>query len=550
MKTLAPLGDVLRVVSFDELPPRVKEIPADLDPLADGILMAHQSDWLAEASDFKVAEKGRRTGITWAEALGDTLIAAARKSAGGDNVYYIGDTKEKGLEFIGYCARFSQTIAEAQGSGMSGIEEFLFEDQQPDGTTKYINAYRVRYASGFQIVALSSRPANIRGLQGIVVIDEAAFHANVQAVIEATTALLIWGGKIRIISTHNGKRNAFNQLVKDVRQSRYGEGAVVKTYTFDTAVANGLYERVCMVRGWTPTVDGKRSWYDRIRQRYGPRRAAMREELDAIPRDSGGQAIPSVWIEEAMREARPVLRITLDDDFAQRTDADRRGWAEDWIRGNLAPLLDKLDPRQEHVLGQDFARHRDFSIIAPLAITSTLTRRQPFQVEMHKVPTRQQEQILWAILSRLPRFSGAAIDATGNGAILAEYTADRFGLDKVHQVLLNNAWYRDNMPKFVQAFEDGTIDLVRDANTENDLRALEEIDGIVKLPDVRIQDMEDPDLFRHGDSAIALALAWFASINRVQEAFGYRPVTTAYSPDHDHQPRAVCCTGGFRRGVL
>lgn len=96
------------------------------------------------------------------------------------SVYYIGDTKEKGLEFIGYCAKFSRVIAEAQGQGISQIEEFLFEDQSDKGETRQITAYRVRYSSGFQIVALSNRPENIRGLQGKVVIDEAAFHPNVQ----------------------------------------------------------------------------------------------------------------------------------------------------------------------------------------------------------------------------------------------------------------------------------------------------------------------------------------------------------------------------------
>jgi phage FluMu gp28-like protein len=43
-----------------------------------------------------LAEKGRRTGITFAEALDDTLLAASSREAGGMNLFYIGDTKEKG----------------------------------------------------------------------------------------------------------------------------------------------------------------------------------------------------------------------------------------------------------------------------------------------------------------------------------------------------------------------------------------------------------------------------------------------------------------------
>lgn len=508
---IKPLQSTIRIVEWEELPPRARAIPEDFNPLAEGVLMKHQAEWLRVKASLRVCKKGRRTGITFAQAHDDTITAASRKSAGGDNIYYIGDGKEKGLEFIGYCAKFSRVIAEAQGQGVSGIEEFLFEDQDEHGNSKKITAYRIRYASGFQICALSSRPTNIRGLQGKVRIDEAAFHADVQGVLDAATALLIWGGEIAIISTHNGKTNPFNQLVNDVEAGRYGEDAAVYPVFFDDAVENGLYERVCMVRGWTPTAEGKKEWYTRIRSSYGPRKAAMREELDGIPRDSGGISIPGVWIDRAMREKRPVLRIVLDDDFAGRPETDRISWGKNWILRELTPLLTALDPEREHVAGMDFARHRHFSVICPLSIEQTLDRKSPFVVELNNVPARQQEQILWTIIAELPRFRGAAIDATGPGMVLAEYAADKFGDGRIHQVTLSRKWYGEWMAKMVQGFEDGTYDLCRDANLEQDLRAVEQIDGIHMVPKMERRDLKDPDLVRHGDFAIALALAEFAA---------------------------------------
>ncbi len=512
--SLAPLADTQRIVDWEELPPSVREIREGFDPLADGVLMTHQAAWVRLRKPIKAVPKGRRTGITFAEALDDTITAASRKSAGGDNVYYIGDTKEKGLEFIGYCAKFSRTIAEAQHQGVSAIEQFLFEDQDEKGNTKYINAYRIRFASGFQIVALSSRPANIRGLQGIVVIDEAAFHADVEGVLNAATALLIWGGQIRIISSHNGVRNPFNQLVKDIESGRYGDDAAVFRVTFDDAVANGLYERVCLMKGEKPTPEGKEKWYRRIRAAYGPRLAAMREELDAIPRDSGGVAIPGVWIERAMPEVRPVLRLALDDDFAKRPEGERIEWGRDWIERYLNPVLPLLNPQLEHVFGMDFARHRHFSVILPAAITQTLRRSVPFAIELANVPTRQQEQILWALIAALPRFAGGAIDATGPGQTIAEYTADKFGITRIHQVDLSRKWYGEWMPKFTEAFQDATIELPRDKSLEDDLRSIEEIDGIQMVPRIERKDLKDPELYRHGDGAIAGALMWFASLNK------------------------------------
>lgn len=92
----------------------------------------------------------------------------------------------------------------------------------------------------------------------MVVIDEAAFHRDVQGVLDAATALLIWGGRIVIISSHNGKNNPFCQFCNDIEAGRYGDDAAVFTVTFDDAVANGLFERVCAMKGEAATVEGKR----------------------------------------------------------------------------------------------------------------------------------------------------------------------------------------------------------------------------------------------------------------------------------------------------
>tara|TARA_B100000700_G_scaffold243999_1_gene272052 strand:- start:246 stop:1895 length:1650 start_codon:yes stop_codon:yes gene_type:complete len=548
MANMEPLADTQRVIDWDELPEQVRSIPEGFNPLDKGVLMKHQVEWLATQGSLVAGPKGRRTGFTFAQALDDTVTASSRKSAGGDNIYYIGDTKEKGLEFVGYVATFARVIAQAQGDGVSGIEQYIFKDQDDDGNSRDITAYRIRFASGFRVVALSSRPANIRGLQGKVRIDEAAFHADVQGVLDAATALLIWGGEIRVISTHNGKNNPFNQLIKDIESGRYGDDAKVYTATFDDAVANGLYERVCLMRGWEMSEKGKKAWYTRIRAAYGPRKAAMREELDAIPRDGGGVCIPGVWIERAMPEDRPVVRLALPEDFALKPEDERRAWCDEWIEKNLTPLFELLDPKDDYVFGSDFARHRDFSIFCPLAVKKDMRRTVPWVIEMHKVPTRQQEQIIWACIDALFRFGGGAMDATGPGQTIAEYTADKFGHEAIHQVNLSRAWYGEHMRRLVDAFEDGAIEIPNDRSLEGDLRAIEESDGIPMVVKARRKDIKDPELYRHGDFAVALALAWYASLNRSVLKYAYQSVRVG--PGHRHA-RPVRATGGFKgRGGL
>lgn len=520
---MKPLGSTLRTLEWDDLPPSVRSIPADLNLLAQGVLMLHQRQVAALPHAIIAIPKGRRTGITYGTMLRKTLVAASRKELGGANVYYIGDTKEKGLEAIGYVAKFARLIAKAQGE-VSGVEEFLFEDQDENGKTRHITAYRVRFASGFQVCALSSRPANIRGLQGHVVIDEAAFHSDVQGVLDAATALLIWGGQITVISSHNGKSNPFAQFCRDIESGRYGPDAVVYTVTFDDAVANGLFERVCLMAGTVPTEEAKKAWYSKIRNGYGVRKAAMREELDAIPRDGNGVCLPGVWIEQA-QVLRPecVLRLALDDDFVRLTPEERTSWAADWIQRYLDPALARLDPQLRHVFAHDYARHRDFSNWGAISVGVGLRRQLPLVLDMHKVPYAQQREITWHAIKHLPRRCGGAMDATGSGEALAEETADKFGRGHVHQIKLNRAWYGTWMSKLVQGFADGAIDIPADPDIAGDLRAIEEVDGIAMVSKARRADVKDPDLFRHGDSAVMLALGWFATLN-MSGAIEWTPV--------------------------
>ncbi|WP_287916048.1 hypothetical protein [Comamonas sp.] len=540
MSAVQPLSSTLRTVEWDELPARAREIPANFNPTAEGVLMKHQREVVALNRSIVAIPKGRRTGITFAVMLRKTLVAAASKEAGGDNVYYIGDTKEKGLEAVGYAAKFARTIAKAHGS-VSGIEEFLFEDVDPaTGKTKQITAYRIRFSSGFQVCALSSRPANIRGLQGHVVIDEAAFHPDVQGVLDAATALLIWGGQITVISSHNGKNNAFAAFCRDIEAGRYGDDATVYTVTFDDAVANGLYERVCWMKGETPTVEGKAKWYAKIRNAYGVRKAAMREELDAIPRDGSGVRLPGVWVDRAMVLPETlVVRLALDDDFVKKSMEERKSWVDDWIKRVLDPVLATLDPSVRHVFSQDYARHRDFSIWGGHALTLGLRRQCRVVIEMHKVPFAQQKQITFHAIRKLPNRCGGAMDATGSGEALAEVTADEFGHAHVHQVKLNRAWYSTWMPKFLQGFEDGMLDLPKDANMAQDLTAIDDVEGVPMVSKLRRDDLKDPELQRHGDSAVMLALGWFATLN-LHAPIDYIPVPThARGFDNRADPSAV-----------
>ena len=495
--------------------PRGSELPADHDPLADGILMRHQAEWLEDKSDLKLGEKGRRTGITYAEALDDTLIAASSRDAGGDNVFYIGDTKDKGREFIGDVAHFARRL----GEQLVEIEEFLFEDLRDDGSSAQISAYRIRFASGFRVEALSSRPENIRGLQGVVVIDEAAFHKDVRAVLDAVNALLIWGGKIRIISTHNGVLNPFNELIREAKAGKVPYS--LHFIPFSKAVENGLYKRVCLLRGKEWSQEAQDEWEAKIRGAYGVRTAQMRQELDAIPADAEGAALSSVAIEACAVQCVPVVRWTLPDEVKSAPPATRLKVVEAFCEQKLKPVLDALDIDRRHDLGWDFARSGDGSACVITELGRDLIRRQRAVIELRNVPFEMQRDIAFYIGDRLPRFGHGAFDATGNGAYLGEVCRQRWG-ERISEIKLSVEWYRVNGAPYVEAFGDRTILIAADKDVTRDHQALSYVGGVIKVPDDMRYKGEDGQT-RHGDVAIAGMLGWYASRQNAAE-YDYTPV--------------------------
>jgi len=502
--------------------PRGADIPDDLDPFADGILMLHQIEWLDDKSDLKLGEKGRRTGITFAEALDDALLAASEQAAGGMNVFYVGDTKDKGREFIGYIAHFARVVA----GELAAIEEFMFEDEQGDGSTKFISAFRVRFASGYRVEALSSRPENIRGLQGKVVIDEAAFHKDVRLVLDTVNALLIWGGKIVVISTHNGVLSPFNELILEAKAGKVPFS--LHHIPFAKAVANGLFRRVCAIKGVRWSAEAEAEWEKKIRSSYGVRTAAMRQELDCIPAESEGAALTRVQIEACMQPDIPIVRWALPDEFKNLPEDRRKATALEFCETQLKPILDKLNQNLRHVLGVDFARTGDGSDYLINEVGHGLTRTCALLLELRNVPFDQQRDILFYIADRLPRFAGGALDATGNGAYLAESAALKYGA-RIVEVKLSQEWYRLNAPPYVEAFNDRTVVLPRHDDVLRDHQALAYTGGIIKVPDDHRFKGSD-GFSRHGDSAIAGMLAYFASRADFWEA-AYRPATTDAAGD-------------------
>lgn len=475
-------------------------LPNTAQAPAPPVLLPYQQAWIADKSPLKVEEKSRRTGLTWAEAADDVLIAAAEKAAGGMNVYYIGYNQDMAIEYVEACAMWARAFNYAA----SEVEEGFWEEDSDD---KHIKTYTIRFPdSGHRIVALSSRPANLRGKQGVVVIDEAAFHDKLDELLKAALALLIWGGKVRVISTHDGDQNPFNELIQEIRAGKR-KGSVHRI-TFQEAIEQGLYRRVCLRLGREWDAEEEKRWMADVYAFYGD---AAEEELDVVPSQGSGAFLPRAIIEKCMRRDIPVLRWECKAEFAMLPDHIRQAEARDWCEEHLAPLLAELNPREKHFFGEDFGRTGDLTAGFPLAEKPNLVYRAPFVLELRNVPFREQEFIVCYLLDRLPNFMHGCFDSRGNGQYLGERAAQRYGVQRITQVMLSESWYREEMPRFKSFFEDGTIEVPADSEHLDDYRALKVIKGVAKLPDVRTTDKTGKK--RHGDVAIAGAMAVAATKN-------------------------------------
>lgn len=455
---------------------------------AASLLMAYQSKWIKDEASVKIMEKSRRIGISYAEAADDVLYAA---SAEGANVYYISYNKEMTQGFIQDCA----TWARAFNAAASQIEESVIEEED-----KQILTFTIKFDSGHMIQAFTSSPRNLRskGRPGErLVVDEAAFLDDIKEVLKAAMAMTMWGGQIRIISTHNGDDNAFNELINDVRAGKYDYS--LHRVDLDEALHDGLYRKICTVTGQTWSIEGEAEWRRTMVNRYKPNED---EELFCIPSKGGGAWLTRILIEARMKPA-PVIRYTGSPEFNAATPEQRARVMQDWIDTELKPLL-KFNPALRHALGMDFARTGDLSAIAPSAVAVNGHVTIPFLVEMKNVPYNQQLQVLYAIGDALPRLSGMVIDSRGNGSYVGEAAYDKYGSVVVRLMPTEN-WYRDNMPPYKAAFEDETITIPKQDGLLQDHRAIKLVRGVPRMPEGKTTGDS------HGDGAMACVYSYAAT---------------------------------------
>jgi len=455
-----------------------------------GVLLPYQQRWIADKAEVKLIRKSRQIGISWAEAA-DAVVYGASES--GKDTWYIGYNQDMAQEFIRDCGFWARNFHDA----VLEINEIVLDDDRKDDG---ILAYRITFASGHRITALSSRPSNLRGKRGRIIIDEAAFHPDLLGLIKAALALTMWGGTVRIISTHFGDDNPFNELIEDIKAGK--KSFSLHRVDFDDALKDGLYKQICIAENRTWSLKAEAEWRGQLIEFYG---SDADEELFCIPAGGTGTYLTRAMIFNTMDADIPVSRWKCKDDFAQKPEAYRESKCLEWLENELKPILDNLDPNLKSFFGEDFGRSGDLTVILPAQEQKNMTYKTACDIELRNVPFEQQKQILFYVLDRLPRFAGGAMDARGNGQYLAEVAMQKYGANRILQIMPSQPWYMDAMPKYKSYLEDRTLILPKDSDLLADNRLVRMEKGIAKVPDKSHTKGSDGGQ-RHGDGAIAGAM--------------------------------------------
>ena len=210
--------------------------------LSDSYFLPYQNDWILDDSRFKLWDKSRRIGATYAESY---RAVRRRNLIDHKRDYWFSSADESAaVEFSLYCQEWCKL--------MEAIYEAFTEQLTDDEGFKY-NNYVVSFPNGSRINCMSSNPRRFRSKGGDVTLDEFDWHDSPGEMLDAATPVTTWGYDLTILTTRNGEGSEFDKLVKLAKKINSGQATAnqLKTLPWSyhstpitTAIQQGLAEKI------------------------------------------------------------------------------------------------------------------------------------------------------------------------------------------------------------------------------------------------------------------------------------------------------------------
>lgn len=365
--------------------------------------LPYQVKWITDHSRFKISEKSRRIGMTYAQAYEDVLDAA--KAKGAMDVWFSSADQSAAKEYILYCAQWAKLFNIAA----KDLGELVLDKE------KDIKALVIEFASGKRINALSSNPKAFRSKGGKLVLDEYAFHKQPEELWKAAIPVMTWGFPVRVLSTYNGKGNRYYRMVEDAKK---GNKWSLHSTTLIDAVNQGLADKI---QGKKLSPAERESWIDEQRE------AAGDEET---------------WQQEYMCNPIDEATAWLPWDLIVGCEHEDAGKPELYQGGNC-------------YVGNDIGRRRDLAVLwVDEEVGDVLFCREVISMKGKKFA--EQDAELDRVMRRY-NVKRLCMDQTGMGEKPVEDAKRRYGEYVVEGVIFSGPVKQDLATVGKQKFEDRRV---------------------------------------------------------------------------------------------
>lgn len=420
--------------------------------------LPYQNKWIDDESPFKLFEKSRRVGATYATSYRVFLKCLRRR----DFTQWVSSRDElTAKEFItDYLARWCK-LANVAAAGLVGDKIEVFDPEHD------IKAFVAQFPlTGSRVVSLSSTPEVFAGKGGDVLLDEVDLHKDPGRLIDMAMPCTTWGGQLEAVSAYRvdgSPATVFARLCADAKADNPMRASFHRTTILD-AIDQGFVEKVNEVLKTNVTRD---QFLKDLRAKCRTE-AAWQSQYMCNPQDDGGALLTYGLIAGCEASAME--------------------------------LQSHRDPRAPGYLGIDIGRRHDLTCMWLLRRDGSTYWTDRIRI-LEKTPFRDQ----LAIASELMRDASIArccVDATGIGAMLAEELNFRFGY-RVEQINFSNAVKMELGMPLLNAFEDRAIRIPAAPEIREDLHKVRKI--ATKSGNIRLE--AESDDAGHADRFWALALA-------------------------------------------
>lgn len=448
---------------------KIKSAPSRLPPATsrlqalDAYFLPYQDRWISDEAPFKLYEKSRRIGATYATSYRCVQKCLRRR----DFTQWVSSRDIlTAKEFItDYVARWVK-LANVAATGIAGDVVTVIDPEK--NITAYVATFPI---TGSRIVSLSSTPAAFAGKGGDVLLDEVDLHLDPGTLIDMAMPCITWGGQLEAVSAYRvdgSPASVFARLCSEAKAANPMHASLHRTTLLD-ACDQGLVNAINTATGRKQTPE---QFIADIRSRCRTE-SAWQSQYMCNPQDEGGSL--------------------LSYGMLAACEADE------------GTLQSHCDPAATAYLGIDVGRKHDLTVFWLLRRLGDVLWTASVRVLENTNYTAQVDAATELI--RSAKVARTCIDATGIGAMMAELLQQRFGAYAVEQIQFTGPVKLDLGMPLLQAFQDRTIRIPADATIREDLHKTRKT--TTAAGNIRLE--ADSDDAGHADRFWALALAVHAA---------------------------------------